>query len=53
MRVPKKEVEERSVPLLSPLPANFADAIPEADFYHLVAYLLRQQPDPKDQPGGR
>jgi putative heme-binding domain-containing protein len=53
VRVPKKEVEERSVSPLSPMPANFADAIPEADFYHLLAYLLRQQPDPKDQPGGR
>jgi putative heme-binding domain-containing protein len=53
VRVPKKEVEERSVSPLSPMPANFADVIPEADFYHLLAYLLTQQPDKKDRPGGR
>jgi putative heme-binding domain-containing protein len=53
LRVPKKEVEERSVSPLSPMPANFADVIPEADFYHLLAYLLTQQPDKKDRPSGR
>jgi putative heme-binding domain-containing protein len=43
-RVPKASVEERSVTQLSPMPANFADQIPEADFYRLLAYLLSQRP---------
>jgi putative heme-binding domain-containing protein len=43
VRVPKNTVEERSVSQLSPMPANWADQIPEADFYHLLAYLLEQR----------
>jgi putative heme-binding domain-containing protein len=53
VRVPRGEVEERSVSQMSPMPANFADQIPEADFYHLLAYLLRQQPPRTEKPGGR
>ncbi len=49
VRVPKDEVEERSVSQVSPMPANFGDAIPEADFYHLLAYLLKQQQAPPDK----
>lgn len=45
VRVKENEVEERSVSNLSPMPANFAEAIPEADFYRLIAYLLSQRPD--------
>jgi putative heme-binding domain-containing protein len=44
VRVAKKDVEERSVSQLSPMPANFAEQIAEADFYHLMAYLLAQKP---------
>ncbi|MBI1917696.1 MAG: c-type cytochrome [Planctomycetes bacterium] len=44
VRVPKSSVEERSVSQLSPMPANFTDQVPEADFYHLLAYLLTQKP---------
>jgi putative heme-binding domain-containing protein len=44
VRVPKDTVEERTVSQLSPMPANFADQIPEKDFYNLVAYLLAQTP---------
>ena len=29
--------------MLSPMPANFGEAIPEADFMHLIAYLLDQK----------
>jgi putative heme-binding domain-containing protein len=43
VRVPKKSVEERTVSPLSPMPANFADQVPEADFNHLMAFLLAQR----------
>jgi hypothetical protein len=29
---------------LSPMPANFAEQVPEADFHHLMAYLLALRP---------
>src|SRR5262249_58422679 len=41
--VSAKEVEERTVSQASPMPANFADQIPEAEFYDLLAYLLAQR----------
>jgi putative heme-binding domain-containing protein len=44
VRVPKKSVEERTVSPLSPMPANFADQVPEAEFNHLMAFLLTQRP---------
>jgi hypothetical protein len=28
---------------LSPMPSNVVDALPEADFYDLLAYLLQQR----------
>ena len=37
-------VEERSIAPVSPMPANFAEQIPEADFYKHLAYLLTQRP---------
>ncbi len=43
VRVPKKAVEERTVSQLSPMPANFADQVPEADFNNLIAFLLTQR----------
>ena len=43
VRVPAGDVEERAVSALSPMPANFAEQIPEEDFYHLLAYLLAQR----------
>ncbi len=43
VRVPKKSVEERTISPLSPMPANFADQVPEADFNHLMAFLLAQR----------
>ena len=45
VRVPKNAVEEKTVTQLSPMPANLADQIPEAEFYNLLAYLLKQQPE--------
>ncbi|HKB39047.1 MAG TPA: PVC-type heme-binding CxxCH protein, partial [Gemmataceae bacterium] len=47
VRVPKASVDERSVSQLSPMPANVVDQVSEADFYHLLAYLLAQKPPDK------
>jgi len=52
VRVSKDEVEERSTSQASPMPANFAEQIPEADFNNLLAYLLTLQSKP-DKPGGK
>ncbi len=43
VRIPESDVEERAVTSLSPMPGNVADLVPEADFYHLLAYLLEQR----------
>jgi putative heme-binding domain-containing protein len=43
VRVPGDTVDERLVSQLSPMPANFADQIAEADFHHLMAFLLEQR----------
>ena len=48
VRVPKKDVEERTLSQLSPMPANFADQLSEPEFYNLLAFLLAQQQ--KDGP---
>jgi len=41
MRLTKSAtIEEQGVVQLSPMPANLAGQIDEADFYHLLAYLL-------------
>jgi putative heme-binding domain-containing protein len=51
VRVAKSDVEDRTLSQLSPMPANLVDQIPEADFNHLLAYLLAQQvPKTKDRP---
>jgi putative heme-binding domain-containing protein len=52
-RVPKASVEERSVAPISPMPANFAEQIPEADFYSLLGYLLSQKPTDRAQAGSK
>ena len=44
IRLNKMAVEERSMAPVSPMPSNFAEQIPEADFYKLMAYLLTQRP---------
>ena len=41
VRVPSDEVEDRKVISVSPMPANIADQIPEAEFPSLLAYLLQ------------
>ena len=45
-RVSSDEIEPdtRRVSIMSPMPANLRDSIPEEDFYNLLGYLLEQQP---------
>jgi putative heme-binding domain-containing protein len=43
VRVSKAMVEERAVDQLSPMPANLAEQISEADFYNLLAFLLSRK----------
>ena len=45
-RISIDEIEPgtRHASVMSPMPANLRDAIPESDFYHLIGYLLKQQP---------
>ncbi|HWG47814.1 MAG TPA: PVC-type heme-binding CxxCH protein [Gemmataceae bacterium] len=52
VRVPKDAVEERSTSQISPMPANLAEQIPEADLHNLLAYLLTLQSKP-DKPSGK
>jgi putative heme-binding domain-containing protein len=44
VRVPASTVEDRKLSQLSPMPANMAEQIEEADFGHLLAYLLTRKP---------
>ena len=46
VRVPKKDVDEQQHVQLSPMPATFAEQIPETDFYNLMAFLLKQTAKP-------
>ena len=52
VRLNKAEVAERNTTQLSPMPSNFAEQIPESDFYHLLAYLLEQR-GTSNKPGGK
>lgn len=42
-RVASADIEQNRETALSPMPANFGETIPEAEFYHLIAYLLSQK----------
>ena len=42
-RVPTKEIEKNRETMLSPMPANFGETIPEAEFFQLIGYLLDQK----------
>jgi putative heme-binding domain-containing protein len=46
VRVRKDEVDERSTSQLSPMPGDFADKVSEAEFYNLMAFLLKQRVPP-------
>ena len=39
----KDDIEEKRLSLLSPMPANLVDTIPEKDFHDLISYLLTQR----------
>jgi putative heme-binding domain-containing protein len=47
-RVPTKDIEKNRETALSPMPANFGEAIPEAEFYQLLGWLMDQKT--KDVP---
>jgi putative heme-binding domain-containing protein len=40
-RVALKDIAQRRLSQLSPMPSNVAEPLPEADFYDLLAFLLR------------
>jgi putative heme-binding domain-containing protein len=46
VRISRDAVAERSTSQMSPMPADLADKILEAEFQHLLAYLLAQRPKP-------
>jgi len=49
--IEKSNIEERKVTNLSPMPANFAESIPEKDFLELLGFLLSQKvPAPTAPP---
>lgn len=48
VRIPADDVDKRSLSALSPMPANFDTTVPEAEFFHLLAFLLEQRV--KDSP---
>ncbi len=43
IRIAKKDIDEKRLSPLSPMPANVAEIIPEKDFHDLMAYLLTQR----------
>jgi putative heme-binding domain-containing protein len=43
IRIPKATIADRRVLTLSPMPANVADLLSEAEFYDLMSFLLSQQ----------
>ncbi len=45
-RIAQADIDEQVALPMSPMPANVAEQMPEADFYHLLAFLLRQQQRP-------
>jgi putative heme-binding domain-containing protein len=40
-KVPLKDIQQRVLSQLSPMPANVVDALSDGDFYDLLAYLLQ------------
>ena len=42
-RFTKGDVEERKISPVSPMPADFAEKMPDAEFYDLIAYLLSRK----------
>lgn len=44
VKIAKKDIDEKRAVLMSPMPANLSEAIPEKEFLDLLAYLLSQKP---------
>jgi len=42
-KVALKDIAQRVLSQLSPMPGNVVDALPEADFYDLISFLLQQR----------
>jgi len=42
-RIAKGEVEDKKVSPVSPMPADFSEKLPEAEFYDLIAFLLSRK----------
>ncbi|MBI3854739.1 MAG: HEAT repeat domain-containing protein, partial [Planctomycetes bacterium] len=42
-KIALKDIQQRVLSQLSPMPGNVVDALPEADFYDLLGYLLQQR----------
>lgn len=49
-RIAADDIDESVISPISPMPSNFAESIPEADFQELLAFLLSQKPAPGTQP---
>lgn len=45
-RIPLREIEQRVLSSLSPMPSNFGETVPEEEFYDLVAFLLSRRAGP-------
>lgn len=50
VRVDAADVAERKPSVLSPMPANLIEQIPESEFYDLLAFLLEQKTAPPATP---
>ena len=48
LRVPKDRIDERAVSQLSLMPTNVPDLMSEAEFAHLLGYLLSQRAAPAE-----
>jgi putative heme-binding domain-containing protein len=46
VRVAKGDIDEKKVMNLSPMPANIAEQLSDAEFYNLIAYLLSLKTQP-------
>jgi putative heme-binding domain-containing protein len=53
LRVPKEEIDERVESQLSLMPSNVPDLVNEADFVHLIGYLLSQKVKPVESGVGK
>ncbi len=49
-QIPLDEIEERKAVALSPMPANVAEKLTEAEYFDLLAYLLTQRTGKPDRP---